>query len=387
MGLNGNKHPWYKERLRTKYSKDVNPILNHKNWTYIKSGLDDFRDGMPPDAAQECIVRPTRGPEPNLVSSSSRSSRVVNSAARSNQTRRLTPVELYYSKQVPAADRRRRRVAQLEQNLLSHPLALFPHLENGLSPELYEEIVDILDPDLIDIDQSEDGEESADIEPNRQKETAEPKADRTVVNHKQEDKEHIPYEKLFRKKRSPTDNIKTLELERHEKKIKEIAAGFVEWSATLGEEGPALGEDTIQALFASGYSQSKQATSSVHVVELGSIPPELRAQAGLPPVPSDPQNLDQGNEKKNTRTRYGAWYLKPETWRLLGKGEHILDPEEVTRQENNEAKKAAHDLHLELAPLHGALAFRKYLEQTNKKKPEFMREIGRIQDEELAKDH
>ena len=34
-----------------------------------------------------------------------------------------------------------------------------------------------------------------------------------------------------------------------------------------------------------------------------------------------------------------------------------------------------------------ALAFRKYLEQTNKKKPEFMREIGRIQDEELAKDH
>ena len=52
MGLNGNKHPWYKERLRTKYSKDVNPILNHKNWTYIKSGLDDFRDGMPPDAAQ-----------------------------------------------------------------------------------------------------------------------------------------------------------------------------------------------------------------------------------------------------------------------------------------------------------------------------------------------
>ena len=132
-------------------------------------------------------------------------------------------------------------------------MALFPHLENGLSPELYEEIVDILDPDLIDIDQSEDGEESADIEPNRQKETAEPKADRTVVNHKQEDKEHIPYEKLFRKKRSPTDNIKTLELERHEKKIKEIAAGFVEWSATLGEEGPALGEDTIQV---TGYERS-----------------------------------------------------------------------------------------------------------------------------------
>lgn len=83
----------------------------------------------------------------------------------------------------------------------------------------------------------------------------------------------VPYEKLFRKKRNPTDNIKTLELERHEKKIKDIAQGFVEWSKMLGEDGPSLGEDTIQALFASGYSQSKQTSSSVHVVELGSIPP------------------------------------------------------------------------------------------------------------------
>jgi hypothetical protein len=38
-------------------------------------------------------------------------------------------------------------------------LALFPTLEDGLSPELYEEIVDILDPDLIDI---ADGESTPD---------------------------------------------------------------------------------------------------------------------------------------------------------------------------------------------------------------------------------
>ena len=47
--MNGNKFPWYRERLRNKYSKDVNPILNHKNWTFVRNGLDDFRDGMPPD--------------------------------------------------------------------------------------------------------------------------------------------------------------------------------------------------------------------------------------------------------------------------------------------------------------------------------------------------
>ena len=49
---------------------------------------------------------------------------------------------------------------QLEENLLAHPLALFPDLEEGLNPELYEEIVDILDPDLLDIIGSEDGSSS-----------------------------------------------------------------------------------------------------------------------------------------------------------------------------------------------------------------------------------
>ena len=29
---------------------------------------------------------------------------------------------------------------QLEENLLAHPLALFPNLEQGINPDLYEEI-------------------------------------------------------------------------------------------------------------------------------------------------------------------------------------------------------------------------------------------------------
>jgi len=384
MGLHGNKsYPWYKERLKTKYAKDVNPILNHKNWTFVKNGLDDFRDGMPPDPGEDWVVKPSRGPEPNLMEKSKNSKL---GTSRSQNTKRLTPIEAYYSKQIPAADRRRRRVAELEKNLLGHPLALFPTLENGLSPELYEEIVDILDPDLLDMAESETSQSGS--------QSTESDGDISVAVESMsiDDKPEasIPYEKLFRKKRNPTDNIKTLELERHEKKIKDIAQGFVEWSKMLGEDGPSLGEDTIQALFASGYSQSKQTTSSVHVVELGSIPPELRVQAGLQPVPPDPcskLNNMHKSDKKPQQHRYGAWYLKPETWKRLEKDEPIIDPEEIARNENNEAKKAAHDLHVELAPLHGTVAFRKYLDTMGRKKPEFMKEIAKIQDEELNKDH
>ena len=56
-------------------------------------------------------------------------------------------------------------IKELEANLLGHPLALFPTLENGLSPELYEEIVDILEPDLLDMSDSETEESPSSVEP------------------------------------------------------------------------------------------------------------------------------------------------------------------------------------------------------------------------------
>lgn len=43
----------YKERLHAKYTKPINskdwkPRLSSSSWTFIKDGLDDFRDGKPP---------------------------------------------------------------------------------------------------------------------------------------------------------------------------------------------------------------------------------------------------------------------------------------------------------------------------------------------------
>ena len=52
----------------------------------------------------------------------------------------FSPDEILFSKKLPAAERKQKRIQQLEQNLLAHPLALFPNLEQGLNPELYDEI-------------------------------------------------------------------------------------------------------------------------------------------------------------------------------------------------------------------------------------------------------
>jgi hypothetical protein len=44
--------PWYRERMREKYlTKNPNnkeKLFNPKEWVFIKDGLDDFRDGLPP---------------------------------------------------------------------------------------------------------------------------------------------------------------------------------------------------------------------------------------------------------------------------------------------------------------------------------------------------
>ena len=51
----------YKERLQAKYkrptnSKDWKPKLSSSSWTFVKDGLDDFRDGRPPSLENEDIL-------------------------------------------------------------------------------------------------------------------------------------------------------------------------------------------------------------------------------------------------------------------------------------------------------------------------------------------
>lgn len=58
----------------------------------------------------------------------------------------------------------------------------------------------------------------------------------------------------------------------------------------------------------------------------------------------------------------------------------LKDPNANESDETTESKKTAQLLHAQLAPLHGAKAFRQYLERTGKKKPEFIKEISKIQD-------
>ena len=57
----------------------------------------------------------------------------------------------------------------------------------------------------------------------------------------------------------------------------------------------------------------------------------------------------------------------------------ILDS--MNHEKDAEQRKKTEKLHTKIASLHGAKAFRKYLEENSRKKPEFMNTIAKLQDQ------
>ncbi|KAK5909485.1 hypothetical protein CesoFtcFv8_003411 [Champsocephalus esox] len=44
---------------------------------------------------------------------------------------------------------RRDYVAAVEEKLKQHPLAMFPHYRDHMTPELFDNVVSVLDPDIV----------------------------------------------------------------------------------------------------------------------------------------------------------------------------------------------------------------------------------------------
>ena len=52
----------YKERFQERRIKSLDPnctmrFIDSKNWMFIKSGLDDFRNGVPPPATDDIFIK------------------------------------------------------------------------------------------------------------------------------------------------------------------------------------------------------------------------------------------------------------------------------------------------------------------------------------------
>ena len=73
---------------------------------------------------------------------------------------RLTEHQRFYSKQLPLAQARKENIEELVDSLAEHPLALYSHYSESLPAELFEEILDILDPQINQHDEESNIEAS-----------------------------------------------------------------------------------------------------------------------------------------------------------------------------------------------------------------------------------
>ncbi|KAL8611908.1 hypothetical protein ACOMHN_061989 [Nucella lapillus] len=410
--------PWYKERLQTKYVKALNPTdtsqhLTGRNWMFVKDGLDDFRDGLPPAVEDSDFIKTDKGPGPNITGSGSTKPSVKEPAQRN----RFTKHQICYSRVTPLQQLRREHIDEIEYGLLQHPLALYPHLEECVPPEMFEDIVDILDPDmnlLEDEDQIPEEEEAeklaaAAADAATVIEDAHPASARSVADSLKSEKEEPtgprnPYrwlprkeEKEKRDRRSVRERAMSSPSE--EEHIQKVTREFCQWVADLGGESNNIEESTITSLFASGYETKPALSVPIHVVELTNVPPELRMSASVPQQQTTQhqqqaaasKTLPHAEEAKRewkvsgdykpswVKFKYGSWYLTPKTWQKRDWDEPLMDPKELKDQEMSEAKEKSYRLNQELSSMHASKAFMDFINKKSVRKPEFLEEVGEIQ--------
>lgn len=399
--------PWYKERLRTNFLKnrkpgDLNKALVGSKWQFAHDGLDDFRDGLPPNVEGPIIVKGCKQLEPNLQGDSFSKFPVKKSLSKG----RFTKEEVAYSKVSPLQQQRRDHINELEGGLLQHPLALYPHLEESIPPDVFEDVVDILDPEMNMYSDDEDDmeqfpEESSAVNSGSERGSKDGKQD---VRNSAEDLEDPgtlknPYRWLPKKEEQVKDDKRTRQRRpqspSQDEHIKNVTKEFCDWVSGLGGESNNIEEATIHSLFASGYETKPALSVPIHVVELSNVPPELRMTASVSNEQTHVQSLadveqtqrqlySKGYTPSWVKTKYGAWYLSPKTWKLRDADEPLEDPQSIKDKEMSESKKKSLAMDEQLAPLHGAKSFKDFVEKKGTRVPEFLERVAMFQAKALA---
>uniref|UniRef100_W5M8D8 Zgc:158260 n=1 Tax=Lepisosteus oculatus TaxID=7918 RepID=W5M8D8_LEPOC len=366
--LRGFLIPKYKERLKTKYLKEtknkqqLSGALNSHCWLFLKPGLDDVRDGYPPPVGDENFTRPQKGPVP-----------VIHGAEPSFSTsekmprKRFSKQQVCFSKLTPMQQARREHIAEVEYGLTQHPLALYPHLEEGMCPELLDKVVDVLDPEMHltnelgsctpDLEEKNEEDSSSQCERMNLNPSGSNLSTRhstsVMVPRTDDSKQKNPYKWLPLKEDSTKDDgkvkVKRLPSPSHDEDIKKVTKEFCDWVVSLGGESNNIDEPTLVSLFGSGYEIKPPFTVPIQVVELNSVPAELRMS-----VEELPRNY--------CRKKY------PKTWKKRNADEPLEDPK-IISEEKQFSMNQPSEKDEELKQMHGTLAFKQFILNKGMREP------------------
>ncbi|KAM6441450.1 protein FAM47E-like [Liasis olivaceus] len=408
VGEGSSSKRGYKKKLPSKCFQErvtnkerFSDALNSQRWRFLKSGLDDFRNGCPPPS-DNIVIQGTKGPVPIILHYKKiDASQIVPYKSRDL----LSKSRIIYSKLTTTQKAKKDYIAQTEHCLMQHPLALYPHLEESVPPEtllcffsylkfeivqtgetccillypqLFHDVVKLLDPEMHLTRTSPDySKTDVTIPPTGQyhlKYEVNPNISYSATLPWIQ-KNKNPYtwfsekEVAERKQAAQTDYIPPLD-----ENVKRVTKEFCDWINAMGGEKYNIDEGTIMKLFDTRYETDIKTAAPIKIVELYQIPAELRQYLGRVPARKTIRSSAKLTppEPKWEKIKYGAWYLPPKTWkkRQATGQEEIPECLQVflnVRKKIIQKNKGGWE-----PPLHGTYAFEHFLEMKGYRKPEFL---------------
>ncbi|XP_032080203.1 protein FAM47A-like [Thamnophis elegans] len=367
--------PWYKEKLPSRCfpkqasnKEKFSDSLNGQRWRFLKHGLDDFRYGCPP-SSDNIIIQGTKGPAPIILQYKKLDASQIIPYKSGDLLRKRSAVQ----SRLPTPQK-----TKTDPNLTQeqHPLALYPHLEESVPPDLFDDVMKLLDPEMQltrpspdyskdDVATPSPGQHHVkyDVRPNRSYSSTLPWMQKKKNPYTWFSKKEV----AERQEAAKIDYVPPLD-----KNVKRVTKEFCEWVNAMGGEKYNIDEDTIMKLFDTRYESDIKTSTPIKIMELYQIPAELRQYLGRHPSRKRIPTKPTPSEPKWEKIKYGAWYLPPKTWKKKRATEKEEIPECLQIFLNARKKivqKAEADLE---SSLHGTYAFDQFLETKGYRKPQFL---------------
>ena len=243
---------------------------------------------------------------------------------------KLTKKQAVLSKQIPRCEGRKEEIQNVENDLLSHPLTLFPHLTEGLQPELVKDITNIIEGGDESVDTLSEIAKFPTTPKNYFKTTRNSHIKFVISNEKDNEKDEtesnsetsrpeVNYEWLLREEDKEINETTEREREDEEsnKRLDEVTREFADWANSLSDSTANIEPSTIKALFASGYEMKPALTVPIQVYELPTLPHELKIETGDVKETVEKEKKVKEVESEQIieqKKKYGVWYIKPEDW-------------------------------------------------------------------------
>nr|XP_008110366.1 PREDICTED: protein FAM47E isoform X1 [Anolis carolinensis] len=347
--------------------------LNSRRWRFLPSGLDDFRDGFPPLCDSIMMQPHTKGSDPIVLPS------IATGLGTMQQwPKRKLPAKPHCSASKLSLMQKTRRscIAQTEHCLSQHPLALYPHLEESIPPELFKEVVGVLDPEMLPVSEEagaclveQEHQTSSTVKSRLENERGRQTKSK-FTNHKYP-KVKNPYTWFSKKEVKAREREAILNyIPPVSENVKQATEELCSWLESLGGEKYDIDEATVISLFDAGYETKIPNSVPINVEELQDLPAELQMYVGKSPLQttmkSQPKEFCQ---PKREKIRYGAWYLDPKTWKKQKRNEPLVDPKSKDADTWNSGKMFD-GKDTEIIELHGIHAFKEFLERKGYQLPE-----------------